>query len=147
MLDSRSELFRIVTSLFPLPSCMIISTNFSFSMECLFCVFLGHDLVNLSFHFQVLWPGIVVINRGCWCSKMWFRTSSRTYPRVPSGCVFENLTPCALSPLTKWHKNSAYAISFTHKRFSLRCESVTVYAPNTGFSFRGREGRYVAPAE
>ena len=63
---------------FPLPSCMIISTNFSFSMECLFCVFLGHDLVHLSFRFQVLWPGIIVINRGCWCSSMCFRTSSRS---------------------------------------------------------------------
>ena len=68
-------------------------------MECLFGVFLGHDLVHLSFHFQVLWPGIIVINRGCWCSSMCFRTSSRTYPRVPSGCVFENLTLCALSPI------------------------------------------------
>ena len=44
-------------------------------MECLFGVFLGHDLVHLSFHFQVLWPGIIVINRGCWCSSMCFRTS------------------------------------------------------------------------
>ena len=67
-------------------------------MECIFCVFLGHDVVHLSFHFQVLWPSIIVINRGCWCKSVCFRTSSWTYPRVPSGCVFEKLTLCALSP-------------------------------------------------
>ena len=66
-------------------------------MECLFCVFLGHDMVHHSFHLQVL-PSIIVINRGCWCRSVCFRTSSRTYPQVLSGCVFEILTLCALSP-------------------------------------------------
>merc|ERR1711904_437147 len=63
--------------------------------SCLFFVFLDLDVVHLSFYFQVLWPSIIVINRGCWCRSVCFRTSSRTYLRVPSGCVFENLTLCA----------------------------------------------------
>ena len=29
------------------------------------------------FNFQVLWPSIIVIHRGCWCKSVCFRTSSR----------------------------------------------------------------------
>ena len=59
LLDSRSELFRIVTSLFPLPSCMIISTNFSFSMECLFCVFLATIWSISLFIFKFFGPALL----------------------------------------------------------------------------------------
>ena len=54
--------------------------NFPFSMERLFCVFVRYDVVRISFHFQLLWRSIIVINRGCWCRSVCFRTSSRTPP-------------------------------------------------------------------
>ena len=39
LLDSRSELFRIVTSLFPLPSCMLISKQIFLFHWSVFSVF------------------------------------------------------------------------------------------------------------
>ena len=54
--------------------------SFPFSMERLFCVFVRYDVVRISFHFQLLWRSIIVINRGCWCRSVCFRTSSRTPP-------------------------------------------------------------------
>jgi hypothetical protein len=65
-------------------------------------------LAMFPFHFQLLWPSIIVINRGCWCRSVCFRTSSRTYPRVPSGCVFENSTLFALSPPFSFFHFSRY---------------------------------------
>ena len=55
-------------------------------------------MVHLSFHFQVLWPSIIVINRGCWCRSVRFRTSRDISSGAFWLCFRELDSLCAFPP-------------------------------------------------
>ena len=96
--------------------------NFPFSMERLFCVFVRYDGVRISFHFQLLWRSIIVINRGCWCRSVCFRTSSR----LRSKGFLEREVPPGVSGDSSWLLGSSFLSLFrtcSYSKLSLGTDS------------------------